>query len=281
MKKQDALKMVGPAKAKLIAAFPQYAQLIEDTEVYLLSSKDKTDKRNGIAAELSARPKAAIVDTASEAIAGKDRFAVVMYYQDIRPTLFVHYLFHEFGHVISIDANRELFSEAQEDVDQDKDTPLRNGSALWSELIAEVIAYRAEDGEPDSNSWEATARIEALMDEAVNTGYFEPYPFAFYCAMFFEDPTIIAYLYRHPDAAVGANNCDDAIMPYLENALQTVAVQLDKEKYWIIDRKSLCDLGNCVNDLWDYCANRHHETAMRAFAEYLRQSADTDKNDGA
>ena len=273
MRKQNAESLIAPAKARLTEVFPQYAELIADTPVYLLTSTDKADKRNKIAEELSAPKRYDLCDTAGMTIVGVERYAVIMFYPDINDYEFTHFLYHEFGHVISIYACRELSDEAQNDYDLKKDTPLCSGQSVWSELIAEAIAYRVEDGPPSAISWDATDRIRKWMDEAVNSGYFQSYPFAFYLAMFFEDPTIIAYLYRHPNAAVGADHCDDEIMPLIEAALCVPRDQLSEDEYWIISRQRLIEFGNCVNDLWDYCAEKQRNKAIEQFKKYLHMDS--------
>lgn len=77
---------------------------------------------------------------------------------------------------------------------EDKDTELRCGSALWSEMIAEVFAYRAERNEFTPYCGYADVIIEERMDKAVNTGYLSVYDLAFYMAMFFEVPEIFLFL---------------------------------------------------------------------------------------
>ena len=272
MKKYEAEPMVESAKATLTKMFPQYAELIADTQVYLLTSTNKVEKRNRIAEELAAPKINNLEDTAGQTIVGAERYAIIMFYPSIHAEEFTHYLYHEFGHVISNRACRALFDKAQEYLDLNRDTPLRSGMAVWSELVAEVIAYRAENAPPSPIAWYAAKRMEVLMDAAVNSGFFSPYDFAFYCAMFFADPTIVAYMEAHPHAAVGANHCDDEIMPRIEAALIVIDEQLSKEEYWVIAQEQLVELGKCVNNLWDYCSEMNQDYILAAFAEHLRES---------
>ncbi len=275
MKRIEAEAMIAPVKERLKAAFPKYANLVDETSVHLLKSNDNEEQRRQIAAELKARYKEPESETAGETVVGELGFAIEMYYQRISKEVFKHYLLHEFGHVISINACKELYDEAQEDGDYNRDTPLRSGVALWSELIAEVIAYRLEDGEKTPVSWNALTSIEALMDEAVNAEIFAPYPFAFYCAMFFEDPVILDYIEQYPNAAVGTNHCEDSIMPFIEASLTRIDNQLFQEEYWIINRQDLVELGNCVNDLWDYCRHRRLRKVLEM--ELNKNQSETDK----
>ncbi len=275
MKRIEAEAMIAPVKERLKAAFPKYANLVDETSVLLLKSNDNEEQRRQIAAELKARYKEPESDTAGETVVGELGFAIEMYYQRISKDVFKHYLLHEFGHVISINACKELYDEAQEDGDYNRDTPLRSGVALWSELIAEVIAYRLEDGEVTPVSWNALTRIEALMDEAVDGDAFAPYPFAFYCAMFFEDPVILNYIEQYPNAAVGTNHCEDGIVPHIEACLTRIDNQLFQEEYWTINRQDLVELGNCVNDLWDYCWHRRLRKVLEM--ELNKNQSETDK----
>lgn len=276
MKKQDAERLIQPVKARLIKEFPQYAARIEGTAVFLISSQNKLEKRNQFASEIGAGLKNEVNKTAGESLIGPEQAAVVMYYQSVQAKDFRHFLLHEFGHILTYYATKELFYEAEKDGELDRDTPIRNGMAVWSELIAEVIAYRTDDDMPYNSLIEANARIESYMDQAVNSGYFEPYWFAFYCAMFFEDPIIIDYSIKHEYAAIGANHCDDEILPLIQAALSIIVDQLDKEEYWSIDRKTLYKLGNCVDDLWEYCAQKQRTMVLKLFADRLRRNAEED-----
>jgi hypothetical protein len=275
MKKQEAEVLIQSAKSRLIKEFPQYTTRIEDTAVFLISSKNKLEKRNQIAAELGAPLKGKVYRTAGESLIGPEHAAVVMYYQSIQAEDFLHFLFHEFGHILSHYASMELFLEAKEDGDYGRDTPIRSGMAVWSEFIAEVIAYRTDDGLHYPTLWEAHARIESYMDEAVNSGYFEPYWFAFYCAMFFEDPIIVDYGINHQYAAIGADHCDDEVLPLIQSTLSVLFDQLDTEEYWAINRRALNKLGKCVNDLWDFCAKKRKRMLV-SLADRLFQGSDED-----
>lgn len=143
-------------------------------------------------------------------------------------------------------------------------TPLRSASGLWSEFIAEAIAYRIEDAPPKQFILDAAKQMERLADEALCGKSFQSYPFAFYCAMFLENPTVQAYLYDHQDAAIGMNHVDDAVMPHVEAALNALFKQIDKDEYWIIDEPDMRTIGECVDDLWEYCSNRRLEQGLKA-----------------
>jgi len=253
MDKNKASEMIQSAQKKVELYFPQYKSLINDISVYLSSSKDKLQTRNQIAREIGAKEETEINDIAGQGIIGKNHYAIIMFFEEIQSFEFTHYLYHEFGHIISIVSCKDLFNEAELEINEGKETLLRKGISIWSEFIAEVIAYRVEEAEPLSLPWVITDKLEALMDKAVNDKYFDFYPFAFYCAIFLEDPTIDMLRYEHPCAAFGADNCDDKIMPYIEKALNILATQLGKEEFWMIDKTTVCDLGKCHNDLWNYC----------------------------
>lgn len=271
MKKQSALSLIGPAISKIRSAFSQYDTLIDSTAIYLFPNQNRLFHRNELAEKLGARRKADLDDTSCEAILGKDGYAVIIYYQLVNEINLPHFLYHEFGHVISLLACKELFMEAEATIDNGELNPLRSGMSVWSELIAKAIAYRIENAAPSPVTWEATKQIELLLDEAVNDGKFSPYPFAFYCAMFFEDPTILSYFCKYPNAAVGADHCDDEIVPLIQDALSITKKQLEKPDYWVISRDTLNGYGECVDSLWDYCnlrfASKMLKERMSAFLE--------------
>lgn len=268
--KKDAETQAAEVRESLKQVFPSLVCLIENTPVYLISNKDSLLKRNQIAAEIKADDRNSIADTAAEVLVGKDGTAIIVYYSRIDEHLFKHYLRHEFGHVVFISVCRDLFEKVRRDIAMDKDTPIRNGAALWTELIAEVFAYRAEGNSFCPCPCFAAEQAERFMDEAVNTGAFNPYPMAFYLAMFFEDPEILYYQEKHPNAAVGANHCDDEIMPIIERTLNIVIRLLDKDDFWIISEEELTSVGHCVNELWDYCWRRKDERLFERLSDLLK-----------
>ena len=265
--KRDAKIIIPVAKEELKAVFPQFSTIIDNTSVYLISDINALKKRNIIAAEIGALQEDSNVDTASQALIGKDSNAIVMYYNRIPKYLFKHFLFHEFGHIISTSETREIYDEVQKDMIEDKDTELKCGSALWSEMIAEVFAYRAERNEFTPYCGYADVIIEERMDKAVNTGYLSVYDLAFYMAMFFEDPEIISFLEMHPNAAIGANNCDDEIMPLIEHLLELIYKAINKDDFWKISWETMEEFGKAVNEVWDYCAEKMKDALLKHLFE--------------
>ncbi len=256
--KKDAETYTAEVRESIKKVFSSLIDLVDKTPVYLLSNRDSLLKRNQIAAEIKADDRNSVADTAAEVLVGADGIAVIVYYSRIDEYLFNHYLRHEFGHVAFISVCRDLFEKVRRDIALDKDTLIRNGAALWSELVAETFAYRAEHNRFSPYPGYAALQAEKLMDEAVNDDVFMPYPFAFYLAMFFEDPEILYYRDRYPNVAVGANHCDDEIMPIIEKTLNVVVRLLDKDDFWIITEDELKQVGKRVNELWDYCWHKRN-----------------------
>lgn len=265
--KKDAEQQVIEVKKSLKECFPFLSNLIDKTSVYLLSNNKALINRNQIANEIGADERTTVADTAAEVLVGKNNFAILLYYPRIDKYIFSHYLRHEFGHVVSISQCSEVFEKAHRDIALDLDTELRCGAALWSELVAEVFAYRAEQNCFSPYSGYSALQAERFMDEAVNTEDFDQYPFAFYLAMFFEDPEILYYRDKYPNAAIGANNCDDEIMPIIERTLNVIVRLLDKDDFWMITEKELTSVGKCVNELWDYCSRKKR---IRVIDEIIR-----------
>ena len=253
--KKDAAQKIVEVKSALKVTYPHLSGVIEDVTIYLLPNDKTLNKRNQIAREIGADEKATVADTAAEVLVGKERFAILLYYARINENFFCHYLFHEFGHVVSIAHCRALFDKVQEDITLDLDTERRNGAALWSELVAEAFAYRSEHNRFSPYPGYSALQAEELMDEAVNDDVFMPYPFA-------EDPEIMCYREKYPNGAVGANHCDDGIMPLIENALNDTGRLLDKDDFWIITEDELKQVGKRVNELWDYCWQRRNEKIL-------------------
>lgn len=102
-----------------------------------------------------------------------------------------------------------------------------------------------------------------LMDEAVNSGNLAPYPLAFFNAMLYEDPTVVAWREQNEYVVPGLNNCDDDILPLLKNLSDVLGEQLQKEEFVCISRDMLEKLGECVNELWDFCEMSVFSSAIR------------------
>ena len=251
---QSALPLIDRAKAKTIQCFPEYAGMIGKLDVHLISKTHALEKRNEIAASIGAFE---LFDTPRdhmETLIGDARDAVAVYYQTLKDEYrFVHYLIHEFGHVISIRASYDVYQEVQKDIAYDVDSKRRAGASIWSEFIAEYLALQVENRPPQEISWGETERLEWYLDHAVGKGNFDYYPYAFYLANYFGNQTICAYLMRNPGAAIGFDKYDDALVEINGRAVNTLAEQILKDDYWKIDFKTLEKLGDCFDEFWDFC----------------------------
>ena len=192
-----------------------------------------------------------LIDAAGGVIVGDNGYADVFCYDVVKPKNACHTIYHEFGHVISIEAYRDLLLEVFQDIDSDRDTLLRSGNALWSEFIAEAIAYIVEDDEYSFDFKHAMLLMEHWMDKALRQGEFDPYWLAFYCASYIKSPALAQYLSRHEGEAIGAQDFDDDLLQLIANALGILKRQLKRNNYWKIDRKTLCTVGRHINDICD------------------------------
>lgn len=269
IRKNVAQEQVFNVKNELKNTFPELTDLICNTPVYLLSGQNKVMSRNRIAEEIGADGRSSVIDTAAEVLVGKNNFAIIMYYTRIPKYLFKHFLLHEFGHVASIFHCKSIYDKVQKEIELDSDTELRSGASLWSELVAEAFAYRVEGNRFAPYGGYSELQAERLMDEAVNVDAFEPYPFAFYLAMFFEDPEILYYRDKYPNAAIGANHCDDEIMPIIEKTLNVVVRLLDKDDVWNVSEMELTSVGKCVNELWTYCWHKKEINIFEQISDLL------------
>lgn len=253
MDSRDALNQISTAKVRLNEVFPQYKDIIEGTSIYLLPEENKLEERNRIAIELGAQSKPDVENTVAETIYGSKATAILVFFEPLDHDRLNHFLFHEFGHVFSLISNRALYTEALKDSESKNYTSLSAGANVWSELIAEAVALRVEGGKPDAVPTNAVMELQRELDAAINVGRFNPYSFSYYCARYFEDPTIVSYRSNNPDSIIGTENCDQKIIPVLEETLRVVSMQLSQEEYWIIDRQTLNSLGRIVEVLFDYC----------------------------
>jgi hypothetical protein len=185
---------------------------------------------------------------------GKKKNAVVVYYQTIaNETDFYHFLVHEFGHVISICANKAIYESVQNDIRNNVETERRAGSSIWSECVAEYIALDINRQEPAQITWAATDEMQHYLDLSVGNDHFDPYSLAFFLAMYYNDPTIESYLSRYPGAAIGLDKYDDDLLELMKDVINVIGEQFCKEKYWIIDEETLNKLGVCCENFWNYC----------------------------
>lgn len=268
MKKAEAETIANEAKERVEAVFPQYSKLIDSTPIILSSSRDKEKVISRLAATVGADYDPATPGTRAEALVGTNGNAIIIFYFSIDERQLPRVIYHELGHIISVCSCNNLIAEARQDIVEKRDTLLGNGVSLWNEFITEVIAYRVE-GYVQRNTWHANFIMERLIDEAVNEERFNQYPFAFYCAMRLVDPAVAAFLNEHPSSSAGMDRCDDEIVPLIENTLAILSQQINKAEYWIIDRKTLIALGECFNDLWDYCSLKRFDVKFEEFKRYL------------
>ena len=252
-----ALPLIETAKSKMINVFPECKEMICDTEVHLISQPNTLKKKNEIAANIGAPELQKLTPDHMETLIGETQNAIVVYYLTIDDeSNFVHYLIHEFGHVISIRAIYDLYRDIQNDTALDIESKRRAGSAIWSEFIAEYIALDVDPTKLHNISWEVTDLLQHYLDEAVDKGYFDTYWFSFYLANYYNDTTIKDYLRRYPGAAIGLDKYDDDLLEILSRVIALLNEQLCKDDYWIIDEKTLVNLGDSFDELWAYCENR-------------------------
>ena len=245
--------LVPLAKAQFIETYQDSATLIQDTDVHILAKKDRTAKRQQIVDYCKARLTEDMPNE-GESVIGKEHNAVILHAHTFKNAdRFKHVLWHELGHVYSMSLSKELFDEIEADMLADHDTLIRNGMAVWSEFVAETIAYIVEDADPMPYPYQQIDIMVCLMDEAVNSGNLQPYPLALFMAMAFEDPTILAWSAANDNAVPGVDHCDDDVIPLLKNLTNSLGRQWEKDDYLRIDRQHLEEIGECVNDLWTYC----------------------------
>lgn len=257
--------------AQFINAFPQSAELINSVEIAIILNANREKKR----LEVFERCKARIKEDGpneGEAVIGENGRAVIIYATVIKSKRrFKRVLWHELGHIYSQALSKELFDEAEKDMLQDNDTLIRNGMCIWSEFIAEIIAYIVEDLPPHVSAWQSVSIMQNLMDEAVNTGNLSPYPLAFFNAMLYEDPTIVAWREYNDYVVPGLNNCDDDILPLLKRLTDLLGNQLQEDEFICISRETLQQIGECVNELWDFCEMSVFSRAMQSWKNSMTE----------
>lgn len=256
--------LVPQAKAQFIETYPDSATLIQDTDVHILSKKDRTAKRQQIFDYCKAQFREDKPNE-GEGIIGETHTAVILYAHTFKsPTHFKHVLLHELGHVYSLSLIKELLDESEADTLANRDTLIRNGMCFWSEFVAEAIAYIADDADSIPPAWHEIARLKQLIDEALYSGYLDPYTLAFYMAMSFENPSIIAWSEAHGNQVPLSDHCDDEAIALISTLSHVLGKQWEKDDYIQIDRATLESIGQCVDNLWDYCSRREGMSRLRA-----------------
>lgn len=252
MNKNELTILVKEAKERFLDVFPQSAEILAKTDIVLLSNRNRAEMRKKVFEDHGASFRED-GDNEGEALLGYKGFAVIIYTAAIKSeNRFRWVLWHELGHVFSFVTCKELFIDAENDKNAWRDTLIRSGMSVWSEFIAEVIAYNVADEPPQPIAWPKQEEMRGLMNAAVNGPVLSTYDLAFYCAIYMEDPTIYAMLQRNKEASIGLDDCDDEIIPLIENLLYILDQQLCKDEHWIIERKMLEAIGQCVDDLFAY-----------------------------
>ena len=248
--------LVPQVKAQFIETYPGSTAIIQSTDVRILSERNRTAERQKIFDFCKARFRDDKPNE-GEGVIGAAHAAVILYAHTFKShTRFKHVLLHELGHIYSLSLIKELFHESEADTLANRDTLIRSGMCFWSEFIAETIAYIADDADTFPPMQREIARMEQLIDEALYSGYLDPYSLAFYMAMSFENPAIIAWSEAHENQIPLSNRCDDEAITLISTLSNVLGQQWEKDDYIRIDRATLETVGQCVEDLWDYCSRR-------------------------
>ena len=253
MKKAEAERLIPYIKTTFIAAFPTAKEIVEETPIMLISNRGRAEARQRAFEQTGARFKE---DDANrgEAIFGPKGRAILIYTAVAENDEdFCHTGWHELGHVLTKVVNKDLFIEAENDVNAMHDTQIRSGMAVWSEFIAEYIAILILDEEPEPIAWPKQEILANLIQEATGTGSLNPYPLAFYCALMMGDNTIDAMLHRQPNAAIGLDECDDIAGELIVGLLNLLDEQLCEKEFWNISREMLEKIGAQIDELWSHC----------------------------
>lgn len=253
MNKGELEKLIPEAKAKFIEKFPDAASLVEDVEVYVILNSNREKKRLEVFEHCDARVRPD-EPAEGETMLGKNHKAIIIYASVIKSKKrFLYVMWHELGHVYSYAKSSEVFDEAEQDLIHDRDTEVKSGMAVWSELIAEVIALKVEDAPISNSFYLKEMQMEQFMDEAVNSGRLSPYPLAFFFAMLFADNTVQAWVDDNDGNVPGVNNCNEAIFDILSPLTDVLGYQMMEKDFAKISRETLCEIGDLVNCLWDFC----------------------------
>lgn len=266
MNKGELENLIPEAKAKFVERFPDAASLVEDLEVYVVLNSNREKKRLEVFEYCDARVRSD-EPAEGETVLGKKHKAIIIYASVIKSKKrFLYVMWHELGHVYSYAKSSEVFDEAEQDYVQNSDTEIRSAMSLWSELIAEVIAHKVEDAPISSSMYLKEMQMEQFMDEAVNSGRLHPYPLAFFFAMYFADNTVQAWSEENGGIVPGLNNCDEDIFEILRPLTDVLGYQLMKRDFARISRKTMVEIGELVNCLWDFCLMQETSRRLRLMA---------------
>lgn len=253
MNKGELINWIPAAKQQFIEKFPQSEGVINDTEIVVLLRNNFEEKRLSVF-EYCDVPFRVYEPSEGEAVIGSKKKVVIIYAWTIKSVKrFQYVLWHEWGHIYSHLVNQALVQKAEDDVKFDRDTPLRSGLSIWSEFIAETIAYAVEDDEPAKYPHAALQKLECYLDEAVNSGLLNVYPLAFFYAMAINNPTICLWVELNNGQVPLSNRCDDIVIPLVGDLLNILGRQTQKKNFVRISRAKLEEIGRHVDILWEYC----------------------------
>lgn len=194
-------------------------------------------------------------------------------YQIHYPVEFDRILAHEFGHVYFCQQNQAIVSKLKPvKLVEEEGGVAKFGFSIWSEFIAQCIANLVLNEEPHRIRFERQEMfIQQLYDAlpGLDTkqtavarnrrsiyldGYkVNPYALGHYCATYLTDPTIVSLLEDEPRAARGLEDCTDEECAAIDDILDLLCNQLDKDLFWIVDETYLESLGILLNQLWNVC----------------------------
>lgn len=266
MNKAELENLVPEAKGKFVERFPDAVSLVEDVEVYVILNSNREKKRLEVFEYCDARVRSD-EPAEGETVLGKKHKAIIIYASVIKSKKrFLYVMWHELGHVYSYTKSSEVFDEAEQDLIHDRDTEVKSGMAVWSELIAEVIAHKVEDAPISKSFYLKEMQMEQCMDEAVNSGRLQTYPLAFFFAMYFADNTVQAWSEDNGGIVPGVNNCNEDIFDILRPLTDLLGRQLMKQDFAKISRNTMVEIGEQINCLWDFCLMQESSNMLRLLA---------------
>lgn len=266
MNKGELENLIPEAKNRFIEKFPDAKALVEEVEVYVILNSNREKKRLEVFEHCDARLRRD-EPAEGETVLGKKHKAVIIYAAAIKSNKrFLYVMWHELGHVYSYAKSSRLFDEAEQDLIHDRDTEIKSGMSLWSELIAEVIAHKVENAPASAAMYLKELQMEQFMDEAVNSGKLRTYPLAFFFAMFFADNTVQAWSEDNGGIVPGVNNCNEDIFDILHPLTDLLGRQLMKKDFAKVSRKTMVEIGEQINYLWDFCLMQESSNMLRLLA---------------
>ncbi len=238
--------------------FPEARKWIDHIEIAIAPLDGRADYLAALTARIGALPKEYSSDTQGEVFCGTNGYVIVIYPENIRWYSEMRFVIcHELGHVHSNIINQTVEEECFRDMREQRDTPMRSGGSIWSEFIADAIAYKVT-GEQyrEYELYDLQNFMRNLRDRAFDRIGVIPGELAHFASFVLCVSRLRKRFLNNKNRLPEMAGYPDSIIEAVCRLLDALNEQLNEADFVVISRERMVQFGMLVDELWDICQGR-------------------------